>query len=152
MIFEEKTTYASEYLLNAMKNIELKKKTNKLNQKTNIGTIGTTTDTIMSLSNTNVVTTKDVMAMLDVANYNVEQEDLLQKKGKRKQKQKQNKATNESTSENNEKDNNDENNEGVVSGLLNWAWNSIVGEEDEETINDEEQEEEEQLVRSKLKN
>ena len=60
-----------------MKNIELKKKTNTLNQKTNIGT---TTDSITSLSNTNVVTTKDVMAMLDVANYNVEQEDLLQKK------------------------------------------------------------------------
>ena len=132
-----------------MKTIELKKKTNTLNQKTNIGT---TTDTIMSLSNTNVVTTKDVMAMLDVANYNVEQEDLLQKKGKQKQKQEQNKATNGSTSENNEKDNNEEDNEGVVSGLLNWAWNSIVGEEDEETINDEEQEEEEQLVRSKLKN
>ena len=145
----EKTTYASEYLLNAMKTIELKKKTNTLNPTTNIGT---TTDTIMSLSNTNVVTTKDVMAMLDVANYNVEQEDLLQKKGKRKQKQEQNKATNGSTSENNEKDNNEEDNEGVVSGLLNWAWNSIVGEEDEETINDEEQEEEEQLVRSKLKN
>ena len=130
-----------------MKTIELKKKTNTLNPTTNIGT---TTDTIMSLSNTNVVTTKDVMAMLDVANYNVEQEDLLQKKGK--QKQEQNKATNGSTSENNEKDNNEEDNEGVVSGLLNWAWNSIVGEEDEETINDEEQEEEEQLVRSKLKN
>ena len=145
----EKTTYASEYLLNAMKTIELKKKTNTLNPTTNIGT---TTDTIMSLSNTNVVTTKDVMAMLDVANYNVEQEDLLQKKGKQKQKQEQNKATNGSTSENNEKDNNEEDNEGVVSGLLNWAWNSIVGEEDEETINDEDPEEEDQLVRSKLKN
>ena len=126
MKISERTSEASKVLSNLMERVKKEKKKELKRQKNrnqdNKMRENLDDTQLTPLASKTMVTTEDVKAMLDIANYNAEQAELKRKEKEQMEEQEQ------------EDDDDKAEEEGVVTGLFNWAWNSLVGEPEEGEI------------------